>query len=195
MSWLLKFPKLKELNRLLPACAIALVALRSGCAHVRARYSLVLQKKFSAPFLSLDRGLYLRFCLSGFELQSIKYSQPNFLVWIIFFWTALDMAKDLEENKAAIVKLASEKILAQVPYANGFHFFVSIGRYPGETAISLKHFASEIEFVPIESIEFHFKRGDSQKWIASTIGDRELAEAIGRIKAGLSGELLRKRIS
>jgi alpha-amylase len=103
------------------------------------------------------------------------------------------MTKD-PENKIAIAKSTPEKILARVSYANGFHFFESIGRYTGETAISLEHFAAEIEFVPVESIEFHFKRGDFQKWIASTIGDGELAGALGRIEAEPSGELLRKRI-
>jgi hypothetical protein len=97
-------------------------------------------------------------------------------------------------NKAVIKKPSAEKILATVPYTNGFHFFTVIGQYTGETANSLVHFAIEIEHIPIESVDFHFKRGDFQKWIADTIGDGELAGVVGRIERELSGEPLRKSI-
>jgi len=81
-----------------------------------------------------------------------------------------------------------------VPYSNGFHFFVDIGRYTGETAVSLVTFAKEIEVVPIESIDFHFRRADFQKWIADTIGDSKLATLIENIDKGLTGEPLRKEL-
>ena len=104
------------------------------------------------------------------------------------------MTKVLKEPKTAIAKSAAEKILAPVPYPDGFHFFTSIGVYTGETAISLEHFTREIQTIPLESIEFHTKRGDFQKWIASVLGDNELAEEIGCIEEDLSGEPLRKRL-
>ena len=104
------------------------------------------------------------------------------------------MTKPLNLNKSAITKSTAEKILATVPYINGFHFFKSIGQYTGETAVSLATFAKEVEQAPIESIDFHFKRADFQKWIADTIGDTELATAIGHIEKELTGELLRRRI-
>ncbi len=97
-------------------------------------------------------------------------------------------------SKVIIDKSAATKFLAQVPYANGFHFFTFIGKYTGETAISLEHFAAEIASVPIESLEFHFKRGDFQKWITITLGDNDLTAEIDRIDARLSGEPLRKNI-
>ena len=84
------------------------------------------------------------------------------------------MTKPLNLNKSAITKSTAEKILATVPYVNGFHFFTSIGQYTGETAISLENFAKEVELIPIESIDFHFKRVDFQKWIADTIGDADI---------------------
>ena len=104
------------------------------------------------------------------------------------------MTKPLNLNKPAITKSTAEKILATVPYINGFHFFESIGQYTGETAVSLAAFARVVEIIPIESIDFHFKRADFQKWIADTIGDTELATAIGHIEKELTGEPLRKRI-
>ncbi|MGD0994295.1 MAG: hypothetical protein ABR909_02075 [Candidatus Bathyarchaeia archaeon] len=55
-------------------------------------------------------------------------------------------------------------------------------------------FAKEAEIIPIESIDFHSKRADFQKWIADTIGDTELATAIGHIEKELTGEPLKRRI-
>jgi hypothetical protein len=55
---------------------------------------------------------------------------------------------------------SARTILAKVPYSVGFHFFITEGRYTGETAVSLVTFAKEVEVVPIESIDFHFKRAD-----------------------------------
>jgi len=104
------------------------------------------------------------------------------------------MTKVIEERETAIAKSTAEKILAPVLYAKGFHFFTSIGVYTGETAISLEHFTREIQTIPLESIEFHNKRGDFQKWIANTLGDYELAEEIGCIAKNLSDEPLRKRL-
>ena len=104
------------------------------------------------------------------------------------------MSKPLHLNKPDITKSTAEKILATVPYINGFHFFESAGRYTGETAVSLAAFAKEVEIIQIESIDFHFKRADFQKWIADTIGDTELATAIDHIDKALTGELLRRRI-
>jgi len=104
------------------------------------------------------------------------------------------MMKPLDPKKSAITKSTAEKILATVPYINGFHFFISVGRYTGETAVSLAAFAKEVETIPVESIDFHFKRDDFQKWIADTIGDTELATAIGHVEKELSGEPLRRRI-
>ena len=42
---------------------------------------------------------------------------------------------------------------------------------------------------------FHFKRQDFQKWFKNTIGDKELAKRIDKIKAGTQEEDLRKELS
>ena len=104
------------------------------------------------------------------------------------------MIKPLNLDKLANTKSTAEKILEPVPYTNGFHFFTYIGQYTGETAVSLATFAKEVEVIPIESIDFHFKRANFQKWLAETIGDTELATAIGNIEKELEGEPLRRRI-
>lgn len=96
----------------------------------------------------------------------------------------------LSKHQTSNLPVAGE-LLRTVPYNVGFHFFISEGHYMGETAVSLVTFAKEVEVVPIESIEFHFKRADFQKWLADTITDKKLATEIGDIEKELSGEPLR----
>ena len=98
----------------------------------------------------------------------------------------------LSKHQTSMV--TARAFLASVPYDHGFHFFTDIGRYTGETAVNLEVFAKEVEVAPIESIDFHFKRGDFQKWIADTIKDSELAREIEQIEKTLSGEPLRQRL-
>ena len=102
----------------------------------------------------------------------------------------MEMGKEtMEQNKDR-----ARAILAPVPYDHGFHFFTAVGHYTGETAISLATFAMEVEVAPIESIDFHFKRADFQKWINETIGDTELATEIEQVEKGLTGEPLRQKL-
>jgi len=61
---------------------------------------------------------------------------------------------------------------------NAFYFFTSIGNYTGENAASLEEFVKKIGEVNAKSLEFHFYRGDFEKWVAEVLEDRELAEEI-----------------
>jgi hypothetical protein len=89
----------------------------------------------------------------------------------------------------------AQKILSPVSYDKGFHFFMPSGVYTGETAVSLCHFLRDMEHEDIESIKFHFDRGDFQKWIKGTLGDEELARRIDKIDPRLSEEALRKQLA
>lgn len=76
-----------------------------------------------------------------------------------------------------------------------FYFFASVGNYTGRFARCLEEFLSVIKDVSVESLEFHFKRGDFEKWIRNGIGDGELAEKIGKLRdAGLKGDDLRRSL-
>jgi len=88
----------------------------------------------------------------------------------------------------------ASKILASVQFEHGFHFTTKDGVYTGLTAISLAEFASKIEIVDVDSILFHYPRGDFQKWIEDTLGDTELANRLCFVKTNLSGEQLRKEL-
>ena len=78
---------------------------------------------------------------------------------------------------------------------SAFYFFTSIGNYTGESATSIEDFLKKIEHIDIKSIEFHCHRGDFQKWVAETIGDKELAEQIKKLQdQNFAGEKLRSQL-
>jgi Family of unknown function (DUF5752) len=89
----------------------------------------------------------------------------------------------------------AQKILSPVPYAQGFHFFMTDGHYTGETALSLCSFLRDLGSVDVQSIRFHFDRGDFQKWIRLTLRDEELAERIDKIDKMLPQEALAKQLA
>ena len=88
----------------------------------------------------------------------------------------------------------AQKILSPVPYNQGFHFFMTDGHYSGETATSLCIFLKDMERVDIQSIRFHFERGDFEKWIGATLSDDDLARRVTQIVKNLSDEKLRKAL-
>jgi len=90
--------------------------------------------------------------------------------------------------------LETSKSLSNVPFDKGFHFTTKDGVYTGITAVSLPDFATKLQTIDSESILFHYPRGDFQKWIDETLGDKELADRLCFIKTNLSGEELRKQI-
>jgi hypothetical protein len=96
-------------------------------------------------------------------------------------------------EKTTSAELAS-KILRSLPATEAFHFFTGIGMYEGKSAASLDDFSEKLEIVQLKSIEFHFKRGDFERWIRDTLGDDYLADGISRIDKSDQGEALRTTI-
>lgn len=89
----------------------------------------------------------------------------------------------------------AQKMLSPVPYQQGFHFFMPDGHYLGETAVSVCIFLKDIGTMDVQSIRFHFDRGDFQKWLKNTIGDEELAVKIDGLEKRIPDEELRKQLT
>ena len=104
------------------------------------------------------------------------------------------MPKKVTSKRKVLPKTSKEKFLSTVPYESGFHFYTSVGNSTGITATSLAEFAAKLQIAPLESVEFHFQRKDFQKWLAETIGDKELAEAMSLFGAAHFAEDLRNTI-
>jgi hypothetical protein len=90
-------------------------------------------------------------------------------------------------------KTETPKILRSVSLDRGFHFSTEKGS-TSITAISLSDFKAKLETIDINSVLFHYPRGDFQKWINDTLGDTELADRMCFVQTGLSGEKLRAHL-
>lgn len=64
-----------------------------------------------------------------------------------------------------------------------FYFYEGIGKPTGEIARSLSDFLDKVKIVKPESLMFHLERKDFQNWVERTIGDKKLAEKLGRISS------------
>ena len=100
----------------------------------------------------------------------------------------------MSERELPTMKPDLERFLRNMPFETGFHFTTERGVYTGITAISLPDFALKLQTIDVNSILFHYPRGDFQKWIQNTLGDEELANRMCFIKASLSGEELRNQL-
>jgi hypothetical protein len=76
-----------------------------------------------------------------------------------------------------VSKIDPSKILRTVSFEEGFHFSTKTV-YAGITAISLLDFLGKLKTVNLDSLFFHYQRGDFQKWITHTLGDTDLADRI-----------------
>ena len=81
-----------------------------------------------------------------------------------------------------------------VSVPDAFLFFINAERYTGEFATSLTDLLGKLNKVPLESIEFHFRRGDFEKWVGRTMDDEELSDKLRRVDRLLSREELRTAI-
>ena len=77
---------------------------------------------------------------------------------------------------------SSAQILRTLSRENAFYFFTSAGNYTGQRAMSLEEFATKIREVETASLEFHFYRGDFEKWTAEVLEDSELTRRIKAMK-------------
>ncbi len=94
------------------------------------------------------------------------------------------------------MNVETTRILKVVPREKAFYFFMSIGNYTGVSASSLKEFMEKLTEVDQKSLEFHFYRGDFEKWINEVLQDQELAGEFRRLqKSNLMGDALRSQLA
>jgi hypothetical protein len=86
------------------------------------------------------------------------------------------------------------RVLRVVSVPDAFLFFVDAERYTGEFATSLTDLLKKLDRVPLESVEFHFQRGDFEKWVGRTLGDEELADKLRQIDRRVRGQELKAAI-
>ena len=98
------------------------------------------------------------------------------------------------EMKANVDREGASEILRTVPPDQSFLFFEDIGKYTGRLAANLDDFCEIIKTINVNSLMFHFRRGDYESWISESLHDVQLARRLKRIKKSNSGEELRSKI-
>jgi len=84
------------------------------------------------------------------------------------------------------------KGIVAAPLETAFYCYTNFGQYTGLLATSIEGFIEALENSPIESIEFHAKRRDYEKWVRGVLALNELADGIEDLRRlGLTGEGLR----
>jgi len=99
-----------------------------------------------------------------------------------------------KRTKSKINPKLAKRILKTVLIQEAFLFFTGFGQFTGEFAPSLADLLKKLKKIPLKSIEFHFKRGDFERWIRETLGDEYLASKISKIDMSTQGEELRAAI-
>jgi len=85
------------------------------------------------------------------------------------------------------------KGIVAAPLETAFYCYTNFGQYTGLLATSIEGFIEVLEKSPIESIEFHAKRRDYEKWVRGVLSLNELADGFEDLRRlGLSGEGLRR---
>ena len=88
------------------------------------------------------------------------------------------------KRSLGIPEVTKEKaltILAQNPHEKAFHFYVEVGKPLSVYASDLLDFCDKLGKVSLESVEFHFARGDFEAWFRF-LGDEELSKKMELLK-------------
>ena len=96
--------------------------------------------------------------------------------------TAKKGSQSQESLHRSLSKDEISQILGTVTFDRAFYFYDAVGKPNGNFAVSLSDFCSKINVVSSESVAFHLKRRDFQKWISDIIGDVDLANRLDKIK-------------
>ncbi len=86
------------------------------------------------------------------------------------------------------------EILSNLPFEQGFHFCFDGCKYTGVTATSLNEFTQKLQNIDSNSISFHLKRKDFQRWIQDKFCDEELPKQIEKIRVDDAEEKVRKEL-
>jgi hypothetical protein len=99
------------------------------------------------------------------------------------------------KEKTLSVEPNVDRILRALSEKESFYFYKDVGQPIGEKADSLVDFAKKIEKIDASSLEFHYYRGDFEKWFRDTLGDPELVCLVSvKEPTSLKGEALRNFI-
>lgn len=104
------------------------------------------------------------------------------------------ITQELHDYPTSFLVSISKKLLLKPEQS--FYFFSSNRKYTGESAASPEEFTEKIKTISRDSLEFHFYRGDFEKWIREILGDEQLSAEITELrKQNLVEDALRNQLS
>jgi alpha-amylase len=130
--------------------------------------------------------LYYMFTAGGAPGEVHSYFSP--------FGTPMDAYVTAQ---AAILDFENRVRLATVAANEPFLFHTGIGekKYTGTMAWSLQGFTQALRKVSTESLEFHNRRGDFEKWAEKSLQDKPLTDELRKLRLSkIKEESLRKTI-
>lgn len=101
------------------------------------------------------------------------------------------MINQIPEENISDQEKDAATILRVVLPEQSFNFMTEAGVYMGLSANSLEDFRSKLETIDVNSVAYHYYRGDFQRWIESTLGDRDFANKLCFISTEIAPEQLR----
>jgi hypothetical protein len=104
------------------------------------------------------------------------------------------MSQEFSEENLNVKEKDPTFILRMVPAEEGFHFMTEHGVYAGITANSLEDFTAKLRTIDVESVVYHYYRGDFQRWIDETLGDSDFADQLCFIPTNIASETLREEL-
>lgn len=93
-----------------------------------------------------------------------------------------------------VSKEIAKKLLVEKLQDGAFHFYIDYDKPLDAKAYNLQTFYAQLKKIPIDSFNFHMKRGDFKAWFEG-VGDVELAKKAELLKTqNLHGEELRRKL-
>ena len=97
-------------------------------------------------------------------------------------------------KSSMVNKESAKELLTGIYDGKAFNFYLALDEPINLNANNLQTFVSAIKNAPIESIEFHLRRGDFKVWLRG-IGDFDLANKIESLeKCDLDAESLKRKM-
>ncbi len=156
------------------------------------RLEPLVKETFNKEFLKTWRyfqtsdNLYYMFTAGGASGEVHSYFSP--------FGTPTDA---FVTAQVAILDFENRVRLAAVVADEPFLFYKGFGeeQFTGKTVWSLKGLTRMLRKINLESIEFHNRRGDFEKWAKRSFRDKTLAEQLKETRLSkIKGEMLRKEL-
>jgi alpha-amylase len=87
-------------------------------------------------------------------------------------------------------------LFAPLPAPKRFYFHDCHGKYLGIVASSLWEFGKTLQTAPTDSLKYHLKRGDFERWLSEVLYEKELAKELSKLShRNLPAEALRQALA